>query len=308
MKVFWSVDEVLDEMRFGTLAIGNFDGIHLGHQQLMKMAEYDKGKFCSGVLTFSPHPHEILYKKNLFYLTCDEQRLAIMKNLSLDVVIIHRIDQEFLNLSPQEFVENILLKKLKIGQVIVGDDFTFGKKALGKIDSLILYGKKFGFKVKIIKPVLVENEHCSSSKIRKYLSEGNLSLANKMLGRPFSLLGSVKSGQKKGGQLGFKTANIIPPNGFLLFKGVYATLTRVFLNNGFADYLSATNVGFRPTVTNEKKLIVETHCLDQDLMLYGQKIEIFFIKFLRGEMKFNSILDLKNQVQKDLEHVRNLKK
>jgi riboflavin kinase/FMN adenylyltransferase len=304
MKVFWSIDEVIDDISGGALAIGNFDGVHIGHQALIQKAHTLNKK--RGILSFSPHPSELLKQDSPhFYLTSDEQKISLFSRFGLDVAIIHRLDREFLELSPHNFIEDILVKKLKMKHVIVGDDFSYGKKALGDIKLLTMCGHRLGFETHIVEPVCLLGVRCSSRIIRNMLTHGNLFKANLMLGRPFSLSGYVQVGAKRGGTLGFKTANIIPLPGLGLCKGVYATITKVNTDSG-REYISVTNVGTRPTITDEEKLVVENHCLDQELELYGQHIEIFFIERLREEQKFSSITALQEQVQKDCHAVRQM--
>lgn len=291
------MDEVGDLLAHSAVAIGNFDGVHKGHQELIKKAH--KLSNVVGILSFTPHPAELLHSNfNQFYLTNDEQKLAIFSKLDVDCAIIHRIDHHFLRLSPPSFVD-LLVNKIKMSHVVVGEDFTFGIKASGDVDLLQQFGKG-RFSTHSIKDVTHHACRISSSAIREYLQEGQLDLANHMLGRPFSLMGTVIKGQQKGRLLGFKTANIRPLPGFLLKRGVY----RSFLRHDDRNYLSVTNVGLRPTVTDEKILMVETHCLDQDIELYGQTVEIFFIERLRDEEKFNSLTALQEQVQKDCQVAR----
>lgn len=306
MKVFYSVDEAADNMAHGALAVGNFDGVHLGHQALIRETLKLKGQFNSGVLTFSPHPQEILQKKAQIYLTTDEDKIRIFSRLGIDVVVIEPINQEFLSLSPKCFVENILVKKLGAKQVIVGHDFTFGEKAEGNVEMLRSLGSLFGFGVFVVPPVMVNNERCSSSRVRELLALGQVTLANAMLGRHYSLRGTVITGRKLGGPLGFSTANLKPNPCFGVRRGVYATITRVYEQQNSKEYLSATNVGVRPTISHDDELIVESHCLTGNPDLYGKSIEVFFVQYLRDEEEFDSITALQEQVQKDCLMIRQM--
>ncbi|HXW52843.1 MAG TPA: bifunctional riboflavin kinase/FAD synthetase [Myxococcota bacterium] len=305
MKVFWSVADVGDETKNAALAIGNFDGVHLGHQALIRKARELSSK--ASVLTFTPHPETVLHSDaGHFYLTSDQQKIELFAKLGVANAIIHRIDKDFLKKKPEDFVEHILLKRLKVKYVVVGEDFTFGYRAMGDISVLKALSERFGFITLVVPPVIINGQRISSSIIRQDLRSGELDLARAMLGRPYSLLGVVEGGQKKGGILGFATANITPPLGFGLKTGVYATVVRVGDGDAFQDYLSVTNVGFRPTVTTKKTLVVESHCLDQDLELYGQVIKVFFIHRLRDEQAFPSITVLQEQVEKDCQAVRQM--
>ena len=303
MKVFWSIDDVNNAMKGGVLAIGNFDGVHLGHQALIEKTLSLSPDHAHGVLTFSPHPASILQKNHaLFSLTTDQEKIDEFTKCGVDVAILHRIDEAFLKISPEEFIEDMLVRRLAIKHVVVGDDFTFGSYAKGNIDHLRDFGKKYGFVTHVIESVMVNGIRCSSTAIRNYLRLGQLQEARAMLGRDFSLAGTVVPGQKKGASLGFRTANIAPPRGFQLAHCIYATVARI----GSKDYLSATNVGVRPTITADKKLVVETHIFDQDFDLYGQTLRIFFIEMLRPEEKFTSVNELQKHIAQDCERVRAL--
>ncbi len=305
MKVFWSVDDVGDEIENGALAIGNFDGVHRGHQALIKKVKELSTK--ASVLTFTPPPAAVLQKNiHHFSLTCDQQKIRLFDKLGLDTAVMLRIDGDFLNIKPEAFVDEILVKRLKVKYVVVGEDFRFGYRALGDVNVLKSMGQKRGFETHLVSSVTINGQRISSTNIRKNLKAGKLDLASAMLGRPYSLLGVVTHGHKKGGSLGFKTANIIPTDGFSLKAGVYATVTRKVDGDKFADFLSVTNVGFRPTVTTDKTLVVESHCLDQEIDLYGKTIEIFFIERLRDELTYVSIKALQEQVQKDCQAVRQM--
>lgn len=295
MKVFHSMDT--DFLAGGAIAIGNFDGVHLGHQALIKKARALCPK-SSGVLSFYPHPKEIFNPKTPhFYLASQAQKLALFESLGLDAVIIQKTTQEFLDKSPEQFVKD--LAKLKIKHVVVGEDFSFGQKALGNCDLLKTLGQGLGIATHIIDKVLVNKIACSSTLIRKFLKAGDVKAASSFLGRFFSLKDVVIAGQKKARGLGFPTANLSPKN-FFLRPGVYSTVTKI--NDQFN--LSITNVGFRPTLTCDENITVETHILTGSHELYGQDIEVFFIDFLRDEKKFSSISALQEQVQIDCQKAR----
>jgi riboflavin kinase / FMN adenylyltransferase len=306
MDVFYSVDTAANCMNHGALAIGNFDGVHIGHQALLKKALSVKGAYNSGVLTFSPHPQNILKKIQHTCLTPDNDKIRILSTFGLDVAIIQPVSHEFLTLSPQRFVEDILVKKLGVDHVIVGHDFSFGEKAQGNTELLEQLGLTLGFSVHIIPPVMVNQQRCSSSTIRELLSLGHITKANAMLGRHYSLRGTVVTGNRLGGPLGFNTANLRPFAGFFMRHAIYASITRVYDAQGYKDYVSATNVGVRPTVSDDNMVVVESHCLDSNPELYGKDIEVFFIDYIRDEEKFASITSLKEQVQRDCRAIRQM--
>lgn len=309
MSLFESLDDVPRTLHHCALAIGNFDGVHLGHQALIAQVCRIKEAGLRGALTFSPHPALLLAPaKEHFSISSDEQKARLLLALGLDFLIIYPLTREFLGLSPDAFVDQILVNKLKVSDVVVGEDFSFGAKALGKVPLLAQKAEAQGFSLHVVPDVLLHHERVSSSAIREHLSKGEVALAREMLTRPYALMGRVSSGQGLGTPLGFATANLMPPRGFGLAHGIYATMTRVYFNDGVKDFLSATSVGTRPTVTDSAQVVVETHCLDQAVNLLGLDIEIYFIAWLRDEEKFSGVAALQAQVQQDILQVRQLAK
>lgn len=306
MHTFYSVQQTADHLAHGALAIGNFDGVHLGHQALIKKILELKGAYKSGVLTFSPHPAAILTANPHTRLTTDTDKIHLFRLLGVDVTVIEKVDAAFLATTPEQFVQETLVEKLKVKHVVVGHDFSFGKKKAGNVALLQSLGQKLGFQVHAIQPVMIEGQRCSSTTIRQFLRAGKLPQAQAMLGRPYSLRGTVIRGNQLGGSLGFRTANIMPFAGFCLSNGVYASITRVYEETGYKDLVSATNVGTRPTITDDQAVVVETHCLDENPYLYDQEIEVFFVQLLRDEEKFASTTALQEQVQKDCLKVRQM--
>lgn len=303
MSIFYSIDSLPRNLRGCVLTIGNFDGVHLGHQELLKAVCEIKNKRVGGVLTFSPHFVEFLKpEQNFFRLSSDAQKAELLLSHGADFVIMQKLSEEFLSMSAQEFISEVLQKKLLCEDLIVGDDFCFGQKALGRITDLVSAAKNNAFKLHVIEGKNKSGERYSSSAIRNYLSTGDLDRAKALLGRSFSLRAQVSRGQGIAQSLGFSTANIIPKASFGLLRGVYASFTRV--NNQI--YPSATNVGFRPSVSKDLKLVIETHILDQKLDLDNLELEIFFIKYIRNEIKFGSLEALKEQVQKDITQIRQI--
>ena len=300
MNIFYDLKDVPKALQAGVLAIGNFDGVHKGHQEVIKrLCEVKLGR-PAGVLTFSPHPEEFLNpQKNLFRLSSDAQKAEQLLALGADFVILHQLSQEFLALSAQEFINFILRDKLQCQELVVGDDFRFGAHALGNIGDLTQASRDNFFKLHVVGAKAHKDERFSSSAIRKYLSVGDLTSAYNLLGRNFSLRGTVSTGQGVAHKLGYPTANIIPPANFSLARGVYVSSTRICGR----DYPSATNVGIRPSVSNNPVLMIETHILGHKLDLVGQELEIFFIKHIRDEIKFESLEALKSQITKDISYI-----
>lgn len=294
MQVFHSIDESLGFLSDGALCIGNFDGVHLGHQALIKKTCNLKGKAQAFALTFSPHIKEILCPKSPhFYLSNNAQKIAHFSKAGLDGAIFHKVSKEFLELSASDFIKELAVK-LKIKHVIVGEDFTFGQRALGDTTLLKSLGSKLGFMTHVISKVAIDGVTCSSTTIRNYLKDGDIPSAKKLLGRDFSVFGTVISGQKQGRILGFPTANLKPEN-FFLKPSVYVSLT---IFNG-QKLPSLTNVGVRPTVSDRNEILVETHILHEEPDLYGQEIEVYFLERLRDEIKFPSLMALQEQLQLD---------
>lgn len=307
MSLYVSLDDVPKDLCNIALAIGNFDGVHLAHQAIIHTVCEKKEPGLRGALTFSPHPLALLApEKEHFFLTTDSQKARLLLAHGLDFLIIHPLTQAFLNLSHEAFIEEILINKLHVSDVVIGEDFRFGAKALGNVANLREQEAKRAFKVHVIKNVMKNSERVSSSAIRSYLRAGDVYKASLMLGRPYALFGRVSKGQGLGAPLGFATANLMPQPGFGLARGIYATLTRAYFSDGVKDFVSATSVGTRPTVTDSRELVVETHCLDQNINLLGLDIEVFFITRLRDEIKFGSVSDLKKQVDDDLAQVSSL--
>lgn len=300
MKVLWDLNDV-SKVQNASLAIGNFDGVHLGHRALIEKVKTLTKPF--GVLSFTPPPATLLSKeKPHFYLTSDEQKITVLSRLGLDFLILLRIDADFLQLSATDFIQKILVNTLMVKHVVVGDDFSFGHKALGNSDLLAKLSLAYGFTTHIVSECSFLERRVSSSAIRDFLCKGEVSRAREMLLRAYSLQGIVMPGKKLGRKLGFPTANIAPDEGFSLKPGIYATITKILSSK--EELLSVTSVGFRPTVSDDGKLLVETHCLNKNPDLYGQEIEIFFIEHLRNELKFSSLSTLKLQMQKDCQQVR----
>jgi len=271
------------------VAIGNFDGLHLGHQALLKkVVQISKSEGQTSIAyTFTPHP------RNAPRLMSDTQKAAGIRALGLQQVVFQEFTLEFASLTPQQFIDQVLIGQLKASQVIIGPNFAFGSGAKGDTRTL---QQDTRFKTHIVAPVWVDSELCSSSLIRAAIAQGNLEKAERLLGRAYSLTGKVIEGAKRGAQLGFPTANLATEQEVLPPLGVYATHSKTL-------GLAATNIGKRPTFGQESVTYVETHFLNFDGDLYGQELEIFFDKKIRDEQKFESAEDLKKQIARDLKAV-----
>lgn len=304
MKIYSSSLELLQsplENRQGLhLTVGNFDGLHKGHQALLEQArkcQKEQGGFLC-VYSFDPHPqvffkppgeHTYLENRSVW-----RDRLASM---GVDVLIEEKFTKEFAALTAEEFLEKHWDSRLGIKSVTVGVDFRFGQGRKGDRALLEKWCQKNGIAFFAISPVMHGEERISTSKIKSLLGEGKVSTAAQFLGRPFSIRGVVQTGEQRGRKLGFPTLNLMEDSAKLLKRGVY--LSDVFIGN--KKYSGITNVGVRPTLHQSSPVVVETHLVkpfSQDI--YGQEVEIQFVEFVREERKFSSLEDLKKQIDFDV--------
>ncbi|MDA8970342.1 bifunctional riboflavin kinase/FAD synthetase [Flavobacteriaceae bacterium] len=284
------------------VTIGTFDGIHIGHQKilkdLIKMAKKEGKK--SVLLTFFPHPRMVLQKDNkILLLNTIEEKSGLLEKMGLDYLIIHPFSKEFSRLTALDFVRDILVNKLNTSRLIIGYDHHFGKNREGNIHQLKEYSLLYDFKVEEIPAQDIDDVSVSSTKIRTALKEGNLKTANNYLGYHYMLNGTVVSGKKLGGTIGFPTANleIKEPYKLIPKTGVYIIKTHI----NTVLYTGIMNIGFNPTVLG-KHQTVEAHLFDFNEDLYGKEIMIEFIYFLREEHKFKSVKELVVQLNIDKEN------
>jgi riboflavin kinase/FMN adenylyltransferase len=279
------------------IALGSFDGLHLGHMTLIneavKLAKENNS--LSMVYTFSNHPLTIINPEKAPKLLMDnETKLSILKNSGIDITRLVDFDANFMKMQPEDFIKN-LNDNYTIAGIIVGFNYRFGYKNTGNIETLHALSLKYGYKTYVMEPEMYDNEVISSSRIRALLSEGELSKVNHMLCEPYLIKGEIITGKKLGRKIGFPTANIKLDNKYLVPKvGVY--YTNIVLENKV--YKGITNIGFNPTV-NGTTLSIETNILDFDNNIYGMKIKIYFISRIRPEIKFNSIEELRIQLELD---------
>ena len=284
------------------VTIGTFDGIHIGHQKILKdliKTAKKEGK-KSVLLTFFPHPRMVLQKDNkILLLNTIEEKSGLLEKMGLDYLIIHPFSREFSRLTALDFVRDILVNKLNTSRLIIGYDHHFGKNREGNIHQLKEYSLLYDFKVEEIPAQDIDDVSVSSTKIRTALKEGNLKTANNYLGYHYMLNGSVVSGKKLGGTIGFPTANleIKEPYKLVPKTGVYIIKTHI----NTVLYTGIMNIGFNPTVLGKHQTI-EAHLFDFNEDLYGKEIMIEFIYFLREEHKFKSIEELVVQLNIDKEN------
>ncbi len=292
MQVFYE----LTENKNLALALGYFDGVHLGHQKVIKSAvDYaqNNGK-KSAVITFKDHPCCYFYGVCPKYILSRKQREEEIAKLGVDFLYELDFNETLAGLSAEEYLKNILIKYFSPAAISTGFNHHFGARKSG--DAEFLRQHQDRFKYFEIPPQKINNEIISSTAIRNYLNKGEIAKANEMLGKNFSISGKVIEGQKLGRKLGFRTANLIYPVEIVDIPfGVYEVQTTY--GKGI------TNFGIRPTVSSTKKAVLETHILDFDKDIYGKTIKVEFLRMLRKEQKFNSVNELKKQIQSDIKSV-----
>lgn len=281
------------------VTLGTFDGVHIGHQKIIeKLLQNAKEYDCESlILTFFPHPRMVLQEgSDIKLLNTIDERSVLLDKLGLDNLIIHPFDKEFSRLSAEEFVKTVLVDTFNIQKIIIGYDHRFGRNRTANIDDLILYGEKFGFEVEQISAQEINEVSISSTKIRNAILDGNMALANEYLGYEYSLSGIVSKGKQLGRTIGFPTANLKIPEEYKLIpkNGVY--IVKSILNQ--ITVFGIMNIGVNPTVNGEN-LSIEVHFLDFDADLYDEKITISILDRIRDEQKFESVVLLKLQLEKD---------
>ncbi|VTX57621.1 bifunctional riboflavin kinase/FAD synthetase [Fusobacterium periodonticum] len=283
------------------VAIGNFDGVHYGHKKLInetiKAARENSKKAV--VFTFEKHPLEFLFPERKFdYINTNEEKLYLLESLGVDVVIMQKLDKNFLEYTPLEFVR-ILKNKLKVKEIFVGFNFSFGKGGLGTAEDLEYLAEVHNIKVNELPPVTLDGELVSSSAIRRKIANSDFDGAIKLLDHPMIVIGEVIHGKKIARQLGFPTTNIKMDNNRLYPpSGIYGAFLQVSDKNSKVLY-GVVNIGYNPTLKQEMSL--EVHILDFDREVYGEKMYIQIVKFMRKEKKFSSIDELKATIQADVD-------
>ncbi len=303
MKLIHAATELAAGGRKVCLAIGVFDGVHLGHQQIIRQTIADARQHgaIALVLTFDRHPNCIVAPDRVPPLIYSlPQKFRVIESLGADALLLIQFDKKFSGQTGEEFVRSLARDFGKIHSVCVGADFVFGHKRSGNVTVLKKLGEEIGFQVHGLAAVSLDGQVVSSTRIREAVRGGNLDAAGQMLGRPYAICGKVIEGDKIGRQLGFPTANldttglVLPPN------GVYAASARV----GDRSYRIALNIGVRPTVTAGAQLRVEAHLLDFGGELYGAELELAVGDRLRAEQTFNSPEELRGQIARDIAQVR----
>lgn len=302
MKLFNTLDEIRDNEPC-TLALGNFDGVHKGHQALVGKTVKTAKKLGikSAVFTFSNHPKSMIGGgrefKNIAY---SEEKEALIEAMGADYIFNIEFNEKIMTMAPEAFIQELLIDRFKAAEVFCGFNYRFGYKAGGNVTLLRKEGKRLGFKVNVIEPVTIDGEVVSSTLIRSLIKSGEVDECAKYLGRNYDIGGEVVVGNRLGKSIGFPTSNIMidenmvtPPNGVYITYCIY---------NG-KKYPSVTNVGVKPTVGTYKKN-VETHIFNFNKELYGKHIKVEFLKMTRDEVKFNSIEELSAQIARDCEEAK----
>jgi riboflavin kinase / FMN adenylyltransferase len=288
--------------RRAVLSVGNFDGLHLGHQKILRQVieNAQAQRAIAGVITFDPHPLKVLRPGQAPPMVeTIGQRLERFAATGLDAALVLRFDRALAALSPEEFVRGVLVEELKTAVVLVGQNFRFGHKQAGNVETLTDLGRRFGFAVHIVDPVVIDGEFVSSTGVRNAVAEGRVAHAARLLGRPFALTGDIVCGAGRGSTVLFPTLNLAPEQELLPKVGVYATETRL---DGRL-YRSATNVGFRPTFDGTL-LSVESHLFDFSQEVAKGRLEVRFWERLRDERKFSGPAELRAQIAADLRETR----
>jgi riboflavin kinase / FMN adenylyltransferase len=281
------------------IALGNFDGLHLGHQTVLQPILQDCSAYPT-VVSFTPHPREFFTGEKRQLLTPLAEKVQVLEDLGFKQLVLLPFSAELASLGPLAFVEQILVKQLQAKYISVGQDFHFGYRRQGTAQDLFQIASQFNIKVEIVGLKNCAAGRISSSLIRQALGEGNVQQAEQMLGRPYSLTGRVIVGQQVGRKLGFHTANLqVPPDKLLPRLGVYCG----WVHLDGSSLPAVMNIGYRPTIAG-KSLSVEIHLLDWSGDLYDRILTMDLVQFLRPEQKFNSLEELKNQIATDCDRSR----
>ena len=282
------------------ILIGNFDGLHAGHQKLFSQAQKFKKKLNLklGVVTFDPIPKMFFNKKITNYRISNfNQKIDYFRKFGVDFLINKNFNKKFSKMIYQKFIENILYKKLSAKYIFVSNNFKFGYKRKGNVDVLKNFQLKYNYKLINPKPLTKKNKIISSTLIRKLIQNGDLNTANKILKKNWSIEGIVEKGRMMGKKIGFPTCNIDIKKYIIAKPGVYAV--KVKIQNRRKNYKGIANLGYRPTF-NQKKILLEVNLFNFSGNLYNKKLSVEFLKFIRGEKKFKGIDDLRNQIKKDI--------
>ena len=291
---------IIKQHKRSIILIGNFDGLHLGHQKLFRLAKNFKKKYSLniGVLTFEPMPKMFFNNKlSNFRISNQKQKINSLKKHNVDFVIIKKFNKKFSKIKSTNFIKNILVSKLQAKFIFVSNNFRFGNRREGDVKQLIKYEKIFNYKIVKPKPLSKNKKIISSSLIRNLLMKGKIKKANEFLNREWSIEGMVKKGRQLGKKIGFPTANIDIKDYIIAKTGVYAVKVKKYGTNKFSRGIA--NLGYRPTF-NQKKILLEVHLFNFSKNLYNKYLTVNFLKFIRKEKKFKNVGELKKQIKIDI--------
>lgn len=306
MKIYYDINS-FKQVSNAVVTIGTFDGVHLGHQEILKKIVF-RAKETGGesvVVTFYPHPRQVLSNdSNIRFISTQEEKIQHLEALGIDNLIIINFTKEFAGISSEDFIKNYIVKNIHPAVLITGYDHHFGNNRQGDFDMLNELGKQYHFKVEKIEEQDIENVAISSTKIRHFLKNGDILHANKLLGHQFSYTGKVVHGQGVGHKMGYPTANIEVGDEFKLIEkpGVYAT----FVDFDGKSYPAMTYIGTRPTLHDNRPQSIETYIISFDKNLYNEKIKIRFVDFVRDDKKFDNFEALKRQIDNDKQTIINI--
>ena len=304
MKIIMGIDRIEKSIPNPVVTLGNFDGVHIGHQKIFDRVREEAGKINgeSVVITFEPHPLRVLSPERCPpLLTPFKKKMMFIEESGIDTVLCIQFSSSFSEISPSEFVRTILVEKVGVRRVVIGYNYRFGKKQGGDVQTLKEAGERYHFEVEVVSPLKIDHRIVSSSKIRELIGKGLVEDAAKMLGRDYPIIGRVIEGAKRGQTLGFRTANLEISEELYPKRGVYAVEV---LWNGEV-FRGVANVGYNPTFASGEErrqpLSLEVYILNFDRMIYGDEIQVRFRKRIRDEIRFDSPSHLIDQIRKDVQ-------
>ena len=306
MKIYYDIEKFI-KVPNAVVTIGTFDGVHRGHQEILKNM-VNRAKELDGesvVVTFYPHPRQVLsHDSGIRFISTQEEKIKHLEALGIDNLIIIKFTKEFAAIPSEDFIKNFIVKNIQPAVLIIGYDHHFGKGRTGDFDMLYELGSQYHFKVEKIQEQDVDNVAVSSTKIRHFLENGDIKHANMLLGYEFSYTGKVIHGQQVGHKMGYPTANIDVAEEFQLIEkqGVYATFAEI---DG-KSYPAMTYIGKRPTMHDNRPQSIETYIISFDGDLYDKEIKIRFVDFVRDDKKFDNFEALKRQISIDEQQIINI--
>ena len=304
MRIIRGTKNITGPIAYPVMAIGNFDGVHVGHQTLFRktaeLAVVNEGTPIA--FTFEPHPLKIIAPEKVPpLLTHFKKKMELIESFGVSLVICADFTRQFADQRPRDFSKNILFEKIGVKEIVVGFDYAFGRGREGTIPYLKKMGEEFGFRVHVVEPFKLNGHTVSSSHVRELIEAGQVEMASQFLGRDYSILGPVISGYKTGQAIGFPTANIDTSKVQIPGTGVYAVRV-VYENN---SYDAVANIGFNPTFHRDR-LSVEVHIFDFNQVIYSHEIEVQFVARIRSEIEFKSADDLVVQINQDIEKTKKI--